>query len=266
MASQENITAREERGLELLWEGHGPDQRSKPGLSLSLESIVATGIRIADAEGLERLSMRRVAADLGAGTMSLYRYVPGKEELIHLMVDAVTGETPLPDPAPPGWRARLAWSAKADWSLYRRHLWALQVLATTRPPLGPNVLTFTEFALASVDHLGLRPDRMSWLVMMVTSYVQGAALLLVNETAAQRDTDTTHQQWWARRSSLIMDLIQAERFPTLAKVAAAGDDHDDLDAWFDFGLQRLLDGIAVFLTEGAAEPLECQADATMRLT
>ena len=245
MTTDQDADARLQRGLELLWEGHRSTRATKP--RLSLERIVNAGIRLADSEGLDGLSMRRVAADLGSGAMSLYRYMPGKEELIDLMIDAVTGETPFPVPPPEGWRARLEWSARADWALYRKHLWSLQILATTRPPLGPNVLASTDWALASVDGLGLTVQKMSWIVMLVSGYVQGAALLLVNDASAQRRSGSTREEWWAARTSKVMELMHADTFPTLTRVAAANTAENDLNAWFEFGLARLLDGIAVFI-------------------
>jgi AcrR family transcriptional regulator len=234
-----------DRGLELLWEGQRPDRRKKPGLTL--DRIVEAGIRIADSEGLDGLSMRRVATELGAGAMSLYRHVPGKEELVDLMVDTVTGQTSFPHPPPPSWRERLEWSARADWALYRKHLWSLQILASTRPPLGPNVLASTNWALAAVDGIGLSVQEMSWTVMLVTGYVQGAALLLVNENAAQRDTGSTREEWWAARTAHVMDLMRQDAFPALARVADQSSGEVDLDEWFEFGLQRVLDGVAVFI-------------------
>jgi AcrR family transcriptional regulator len=245
LSTEQDADARLQRGLELLWEGHRSPRGGKP--RLSLERIVEAGIRLADSEGLDGLSMRRVASELGSGAMSLYRYMPGKEELIDLMVDAVTGQTPFPDPPPEGWRARLEWSARADWALYREHLWSLQALATTRPPLGPNVLAATDWALAAVDGLGLSVQKMSWIVMLVSGYVQGAALLLVNDANAQRRSGSTREEWWAARSSKVMELIQADAFPTLTRVVAENTAENDLNAWFEFGLTRLLDGIAVFI-------------------
>lgn len=251
MSTNGGTDSRTERGLDLLWAERGRERRNRPGLSI--DRIVEAGIRIADAEGLEGLSMRRVAAELGSGAMSLYRYVPGKEELIDLMVDSVTGRTPFPDPPPQGWRARLEWSARTDWALYRRHLWSLQILATTRPPLGPNVLASTNWALSAVDGIGLTVRQMSWIVMLVAGYVQGAALLLVNEDSAERDTGSTREQWWAARSAQVMALMQSDAFPVLARVAAEGTGESDLNEWFEFGLARLLDGVAVFV-ESSARP------------
>jgi AcrR family transcriptional regulator len=251
MSTNGGTDSRTKNGLDLLWAEPGRERRNRPGLSI--DRIVEAGIRIADAEGLEGLSMRRVAAELGSGAMSLYRYVPGKEELIDLMVDSVTGQTAFPDPPPQGWRARLEWSARTDWALYRRHLWSLQILATTRPPLGPNVLASTNWALGAVDGIGLSVRQMSWIVMMVAGYVQGAALLLVSENSAERDTGSTREQWWAAQTAQVMALMQSGAFPVLAKVAAESTGENDLDEWFEFGLARLMDGIEVFVA-GAARP------------
>src|SRR5262245_64029270 len=124
-----------QQSIDLLWGTARPPSRGpKPGLTT--QQIVAAAIAVADAEGLAALSMRRVAEHLGVGAMSLYTYVPGKAELIDLMVDAVYGELPGSADVDGGWRERLEGVARANWALYRRHPWMLQV-ASVRPALGP---------------------------------------------------------------------------------------------------------------------------------
>src|SRR5439155_23227897 len=126
------------RSLALLWRTRErASRKGKPDLSVDL--IVRAAIDIADASGLGALSMRRVAERLGVGTMSLYTYVPGKAELLDVMLDAVYGEPDRPDAVPGGWRARLERIARENLALYQRHPWLLQV-ATSRPVLGPNAI------------------------------------------------------------------------------------------------------------------------------
>src|ERR1700754_3557298 len=95
-----------QRSLELLWRRQQPPTRG-PKQRLDLDEIVRAAIEVADADGLSALSMRKVAERLGVGTMSLYTYVPGKAELVDVMLDTVCGEVGMPEDVPGGWRGRL---------------------------------------------------------------------------------------------------------------------------------------------------------------
>ncbi|MEV4187163.1 TetR/AcrR family transcriptional regulator, partial [Streptosporangium canum] len=129
-----------ERSTELLW-----GTRSRRGLSL--ERIVRAAIELADAEGLAAVSMRRVAERLGFTTMSLYRHVPGKAELVDLMRDEVMGGEPdAGADRRPGWRAELEAWARDGLALYRRHPWLAEPSGTRRVP-GPNAVAGFERAL-----------------------------------------------------------------------------------------------------------------------
>src|SRR5690606_22806525 len=126
------------------------DHRRGAASELTRERIVRTAIDIADAEGLSALSMRRVAGEPGVATMSLYRYVPGKDELITLMADEVFGEPELPEVPPPGWRAQLEVAARAQWALYRRHPWLASVLSIIRPQPLPHGMVYGEWIMRAM--------------------------------------------------------------------------------------------------------------------
>ncbi|GAA4183882.1 TetR/AcrR family transcriptional regulator [Streptosporangium oxazolinicum] len=216
-----------------------------------------TAIRVADTEGLDALSMRRVAAELGAGTMSLYRYVPGKDTLIELMVEAVFAESAPPDAAPGdpgGWRAGLELAARREWAMYSRHPWVLRVIATPQPPLGPNVLADVERSMRAVDGLGLDPMTMHWVAIMVSAQVQGSALLLVNEVETERRTGVTTRQWRALKAPMLQEILESGRFPMLSRLHEERGDAIDLDEWFEFGLRRLLDGLTVLIESRRTGP------------
>ena len=121
---------------------------------LSRDRVLAAAIAIADAEGLAALTMRRVAADLGVATMSLYRHVPGKDELVLLMTDAVFGEDPLPQRAPVNWRDRLEMASRRMWAVFRRHPWAAEALSLTRPQVLPNLMSYSEWSLSALRDIG----------------------------------------------------------------------------------------------------------------
>jgi DNA-binding transcriptional regulator YhcF (GntR family) len=214
---------------------------------LTQERVVRTAIGIADAEGLAALSMRRVAAELGIATMSLYRYVPGKDELVLLMADLVLGEHRLPEPPPAGWRAQLELSARLQWAGYRRHPWLAQVISMTRPQLLPNGVDHTEWALRAVDGLGLDPNAMLHAAVTMLGYVRGTAASLEPEAQAQQDTGITDEQWMESQGSAMAQLLASGRFPTFARMMAGPGLDLDLDSLFEFGLRQLLDGLAMRL-------------------
>src|SRR5687767_8069662 len=117
--------------MQLLWGAGSGDEgratRRGPRPRLTVEEIARAGIAVADRKGLSALSMRRLADDLGVTAMSLYTYVPGKAELLDVMLDTVYGETARPEDVPGGWRERLRLIARENWELYHRHRWMLQV-------------------------------------------------------------------------------------------------------------------------------------------
>jgi AcrR family transcriptional regulator len=247
------------RSLELLWAPRrAPRRGPKPGLSV--ERIVRAAVEVADAEGLPALSMRRVATGLGAGAMSLYTYIPGKAELLDLMLDTVRGEATLPGRAPGGWRERLEWRARADWALYARHPWALHV-SRARAVLGPNELAVFEETLHAVAGLGLSGREMLAVVSVLEGYVRGAAQGALEAAHAAQRTGLTDDQWWAAREPLLGRYFDPGRFPTVARVQReggfdrppSGADYTLQNALddFEFGLQRVLDGVEAFVARRA---------------
>jgi len=250
------------RSLALLWgaEKH-PTRGPKPGLSV--QRIVEVAIRIADAEGLEALSMRRVAAELEVGTMSLYTYVPGKAELLDVMLDTVLGEVARPGGMAGGWRAKLDACARAQWAHYHRHPWVLQV-SGARALLGPNETAVFESALHAVSGIGLTGREMLHVVALVGEYVRGAAQRAVEAAQAARRTGVTDDQWWKDRAPILDRYFDAGRYPTLAGLDQEGafdQPEGGLDYTvqnavdsFEFGLPRVLDGIQAFVERRSEEP------------
>lgn len=212
-------------------------------LDLSRERIVRTAIGIADAEGLGALSMRRVAADIGVATMSLYRYVSGKDELVQLMADVVFGEEPFPEPAPAGWRARLERAARLQWAAHRAHPWTVRVISLTRPMAIPNGMAHTDWTMRAVDGLGLDLPTITHVAVTLAGYVLGIAVNLESELEAQQETGVTSNEWMESQDGL-MEAVTSGRFPMLARMAEHPDFDLDLDTVFEFGLKLLLDGLA----------------------
>jgi AcrR family transcriptional regulator len=251
-----------ERSLALLW-GTQPKPTRGPKPGLSVERIVRSAIEIADAEGLAALSMRRVASQLGVGTMSLYTYVPGKAELLDVMLDTVLGEIAEAERPAAGWRARLEQRAREYWALYRRHPWALQV-SGARPLLGPNETALFDSALHAVAGIGLDAGEMILVISLVGGYARGAAQGAVEAAHAEQRTGLSDDQWWAAREPILDKYFDADRFPTVASVqlsggfdpAEGGLDYNLQHAVdsFEFGLQRVLDGIEAFIEQRSPQP------------
>ena len=239
------------RSMALLWRDRAPATgRRGPRPGIDVDRIVAAAVALADAEGLGALSMRRIGADLGVAAMTLYTHVPGKAELVDLMLDAVLGEL-YPDGTPGGgWRDRLTAVAEANWDLYVRHPWALQV-AAGRPPLGPNLLAKYEHELRAVDGLGLSEVDMDLLVTVVTGFARGTVTGVAERTGAEAATGVTERQWWEATAPYLARVFDPERFPTVARVGpVAGEELQaayDPRRSFEFGLRRLLDGIGVMI-------------------
>ena len=230
--------------LQLLWGRRERAARGpKPGLTV--EQIVRTAVTLADEEGLEQLSMRKVADRLGTGAMSLYRYVPGKTELLELMYDAIHAELALP-PTGGTWRERLEALAHRSRALIRKHPWMLGVALGRRPPLGPNVIANWDAYLQALGGIGLRPDEVSAAAELVANYVQGATRAAVEADQVERSSGQSDEQWWQERQSFWDDYFDPERFPGISEVYAQGGFDDPVDS-FEFGLQRVLDGIAAVL-------------------
>lgn len=228
-----------ERAIELLWGAPEPD---RPGLSLG--RIIAAAIEVADAEGLGALSMRKVAERFGTTTMSLYRYVPGKAELVELMRDAVYGESPVEPADDLDWRTGLERWARRAWELHRRHPWLVNSAGTRRLP-GPNIMAGYDHALDVASRSGLAPAHVIAVVNLVGGFVESVARQAGETAELQRRTGVSHEQWWSERESLFEHL---DAYPALESLWKAGGMDTPLDP-FEFGLQRTLDGVQM-LVEG----------------
>ncbi|GAA2630061.1 TetR/AcrR family transcriptional regulator [Paractinoplanes durhamensis] len=239
------------RTIELLW---GLREGSRPGPKprFTVAEIAAAGLAIADADGLAALSMRRVAERLGVSAMSLYTYVPGKAELIDLMLDTIFGEVSLTFDGTDGWHERLERVARENWQLYLRHPWLLQV-ATSRPPLGPHLIAKYDFELRAIDGIGLTDIEMDLVVQMVGDYVHGAARTAVSATLVAQRTGRTDEQWWAEVAPVLEKVLDPAATPTATRVgAAAGEEYNapgDPARAFEFGLRCLLNGIDVLIAK-----------------
>ncbi|WP_242884717.1 TetR/AcrR family transcriptional regulator [Actinomadura litoris] len=225
-----------------LWDEEPPPPGPRP--LLSRRKVVEAAIAKADAEGVDAVSMRRLAAGLGVGTMTLYRYVPSKDDLLVLMNDAVLGEEELPDSPSEDWRADLMRVMRLQRSVARRHPWWVET-AVGRPPIGPNALRINEFALGALVRFDLDITVMQALVALLKSYVLGAVTARLAEEGVAADAAGAADAGdalvpWARR------LVAEGRHPLTVRYMAEAETWDD-DRTFQFGADRVLDGISAML-------------------
>lgn len=230
-----------DRSVRLLWEPPAEPTRG-PKAALSQSRVVEAAVKVADAEGIDALTMRRVAETLGFTTMSLYRHVPGKSELLDLMVDAVWGEAELAPLGP--WRAGLEFYGRQLWAIYSAHPWMLQSTDSRRTP-GPHAMASFDAALAVVSELGLEPAEMVAVVTAVGHFVDGVGRTMADRVRAERETGVSEEAWWDGQDSLWAHFTP-DRLPMMTHVWNSGGFEQPLDD-FEFGLARVLDGLAVFI-------------------
>ncbi len=228
--------------IELAWGLRDHGTRG-PKRGLTLERIVQAGIKVALTDGIGSLSMGRVAAELGVATMSLYRYVAAKDDLLLLMSDTALGGPPENAVNAEDWRAGLTAWAVAVRAAYRRHPWALRV-PISGPPLGPNNVAYLEAALRSMAGTGLSEQQKLSAVLLLSGFVRNEATLTADLAAASGGTAVMPGY-----GAMVARLTDPSHFPALHAAVASGalDDDDDIDIEFDFGLERILDGIDVLI-------------------
>ena len=232
-------TAESEQSL--IWLREEPCSR-KPGHSW--ERIAAAAIEIADTEGFEAVSMRRVAQEIGAGTMTLYHYVANKDELVTLMMNAVMGEVLVPDEELSGeWRPAITRIAIATRESLRRHRWALDLLDEPRP--GPNKMRHLEQSLQAMAGAGLDQRAKLEAIVLIDEYIFGFAIREAQEP------DQDGPGWPPDVREFFERELESGEFPNARELL--GDDFEEgvaairevfrEEGRFERGLERLLDGI-----------------------
>jgi AcrR family transcriptional regulator len=224
-----------------------PRKGPKPGLTLS--RIVEAAIGLADRDGLEAVSMARVAAELGAAPMSLYRHVASKDDLLELMTDTAWG--PPPDSASGTWRDKLAaWARAMRGSMYR-HPWALRV-PVSGLPVYPNNVAWFEQGLAALADTSLTEEQKASMALLVSGYVRIEALTgtdieaAIRAQASSEPTATDPAAEWMRQyRDLMIKLTDPARFPATTRLLKSGvfDAPGGPDDEFNFSLERILDGV-----------------------
>jgi AcrR family transcriptional regulator len=242
------------RSVRLLWGLEEPQRRGpKPGLDLA--TIAAAAIKLADAEGMGAVSMARVAHALGFTTMSLYRYVSGKDELVTLMLDVAIGKPELPADAAEGWRTLLERWSEGYLAILRCHPWMTRT-PISGPPINPNNVAWMEYALGAMAETALFEQEKLSIMLMLTNYVRGVGQMSVDFAEAAMQVPAGQDSPTDQYGQVLSQLIDADRFPHLHAALSSGalDDEDEQgnefpNQEFAFGLQRILDGVALLVEQ-----------------
>lgn len=250
-------------GLDLLWGRRTKGQRGpKPGLSV--DEIVEAAVELADANGLEAVSMANVAKRLGFTTMSLYRYVSSKDELLALMWNASAQGAESLELEGDTWRDRLRQWAVIQRQMLDQHAWITQ-MPMAAPPMAPNSLAFVECGLSAMDDVELLDSQKMLAIGLISSYtlsearmaydarraaqaaVSGGGADAAGATPADCDPDASY-------SGLLRLLVDEKSYPRLHRMAwntePIAQPTDDWEG-FESGLECILDGIAAMVLRGS---------------
>ena len=242
--------------------------RGRAAPTLSRGEIVDAAIAVADAEGADAISMRRIAQVLRSGTMSLYWHVANKDHLLDLMLDTVVGEITIPDP-PGDWRSFLQATARENRAVLLRHRWVMDFIGG-RPPLGPNTILNLEHSLAALESLQLDTATAMNILMTVSTYVMGAALRELREMRSQRDLE---QSGFDEAQAIASMTVWRKRleadgrfshFLAIIKDGLDPDAEETRDERFEFGLDCMLDGIAMHVQPAPADPAPQPAETAQQ--
>ena len=215
--------------------------------ALSAQRIAAAAVAIADAEGLDAITMRRLATELGVAPMSAYRHVSGKDDVLELMVDLVYGEVNVPDGA--DWRETLRALAMGVRALVLKHPWLTRLSASQMVyELTPNRMDLAERALATLYSLDLDVDTAMSVFRTVGGYVHGATSAEIGLRQLMDDRGwTTGDETREGLSAQMTWLLKTGRYPAFDRYVHEGTRKDDLQWQFETGLEHVLDGIAARL-------------------
>ncbi|WP_341257196.1 TetR/AcrR family transcriptional regulator C-terminal domain-containing protein [Gordonia malaquae] len=233
------ITSTPGRGSEV----RAPDSSAQS--ILTRDGVVAVAVSIADAEGLAAVSMRRLAAALEIPTMSVYRYVPSRDELEVAMLDRVMGEMSLL-PEAGDWRADLQGACRAMWQTMTRHPWFAGALSMTRPASMPNAMPLAERMLGSLCRAGLDPVQAFTDYLCLVNMIRALGSTLEPELSDRAETGVTNDEWMDTRVADLRRIAPPDRFPRMAAIMDVGYPYD-VEVLVESGIERFLDGISARL-------------------
>ncbi|OKH98110.1 regulator [Streptomyces sp. CB02923] len=223
---------------EALWTPAERSRRGRPPAHSRAE-ITTAAVALADAEGLDAVTMRAVAARIGAGTMSLYSYVPTKETLLELMIDQVSGGHRLPAGPSGDWRADLRHLFREQRALMRRHPW-LPAALPARQTFGPNTLAVLEYALTVLAPTDLDAQAGLEIFSLLSGFV---ASHVTHELAQEEATGGTGRAFHDAQARYLRSAAVTDAHPKVAEALTAPGGAPSPDATFDRLLNRMLDGL-----------------------
>ncbi|MFI9558032.1 TetR/AcrR family transcriptional regulator [Nonomuraea endophytica] len=221
-----------------------PARGPKPAYSRA--QITEAAIHVADTEGLEAATMRRIAAEIGAGAMSLYRYVPSRDNLVELMADRLQGEIDTTGMPSGDWRADLTHYADGLRAMWLSHPW-IATVQRSLPSFGPNQLLLIERLMAVLDPYVPIDENLA-LMAMLNTYIEGTVREEISTANEIRRSGLTEAQWMTRSYPYIDQLVKSGDYPIFTKIVMeARHPHLSRDDQFRHGLRRVLDYIAAAL-------------------
>ncbi|MBX6765955.1 MAG: TetR/AcrR family transcriptional regulator C-terminal domain-containing protein [Actinomadura rubrobrunea] len=233
-----------------------------PRRPLSQERIVDAALRVLDAEGLEAVSMRRVAQELGTGPASLYAHVSGKEELLELMLERIAGEMRIPEPDPQRWSEQIREAAREMYRVLSAHADIARASMATIPT-GPNAMRLSEALLSIMLAGGVPPQIAAWTIdqiaLYVTAHVYEGSLHLAKQRASGKGREQYMADFLGQVRSYFVSL-PPDRFPNIVRhvdelMTGGGDDR------FEFGLDLLIRGLESYAGARPPAPPPRPADA-----
>jgi AcrR family transcriptional regulator len=210
--------------------------------ALSREAIVDAAVEIADAEGIDGVSIRRVAAALGARTMSLYTHIDSKNDLLDLMADRIAGELLIADELPADWREAVTLIARRERETGLRHPWVVDMARHRAHAMaGPNLLRHLDQSLAALSGLKLEPQEAFKVMAAIDDYMAGFTSREAREREIRRRTGTGVSEYLAELRPYLRELVEAGEFVSIEPLLRGDVEATDFD--FEQGLRWLLDGI-----------------------
>ncbi len=250
-----------DRMLRLVWRHQVGEEAGArgPRKKWSVDQVVDTAIEDADAAGIEGLSMRKIAEKLHTSAASLYTYIPGRDELLGLMIDQVMGRVDLvpfggaaADPEAVGDRLREI--SRIAWGEIHQHPWLLAA-QRHRPLIGPNISRRYEWQLSALDGCGLDDVSMDHTIALVESHAIASASASVNARELARTSGHSDAEWWKVNEPVLAQVMQDDEFPVSGRVGTAvGEKYQaitDPAAVYEYGLEVILDGVRMRLTDVA---------------
>lgn len=235
-----------------LWEEPEASRVGRPA-RVSRAEVVAAAVALADGQGLGKVSMRAVARSLGVGTMTLYSHVPGREELIDLMIESAYAELDLPGPDL-DWRPALEAYGRTQWMMLRTHPWLLDI-NPWRMPLGPHVLTAQDVGARCLIDTGLSAPQVVEIIGVLDNAINGAARSAVAEADDERREGEDYESYWTGTSSFWEQRFDPASFPSMTRLWTVGA-YDTAATPFDLRLGGLLDTVELLIDNARARGTE----------